>query len=717
VARRAHKIQLTTMESAMQGPGSGDIEKAVTLFRSGNAAAAAQACKAILHRDGRNVAALYLLALTAMQQHDIAEAERIFAKVTKLEPNSAEIWANRGNNLIAMGKRDRALKALDRALAIEPAFFEALYNRAKLLGDAGHLEEALATYDRCLEIMPQFADALNNRGTILEQLGRHDEALAAFDRCLAITPNAPDTLNNRGNLLAKLERNDEALASYDKCITLAPTFTQAWLNVGMLLIKVKRYEEAAKVLGRTLELDPSAEYAIGNLIYARQQICHWDNLPALTSRLLDCLQKGEPAATPFILIAATDSCRLQLQCARDYVARGYPLAERVRWRGECYAHARIRIAYLSADFRDHAVAYLIAGLFEHHDRTKFETIAISFSPGDAGEMQARIRNAFEKFIDVRNKNDREVANLLRELEVDIAVDLMGFTQYFRLGILALRAAPIQVNYLGYPGTMGADYFDYIIADRYVVPSNLRSGYSEHIVYLPDTFQANDAKRPLPAHTPSRAQFGLPERGFVFCSFNSPAKITPALFDIWMRLLRQVENSVLWILADSAALERNLRREAQARGIAPNRLVFAVRVGYGDYLARYRLADLFLDTLPFNGGTTVSDALRTGLPVVTCSGEAFAARMAGSLLNAIGLPELITQTLSDYERLALKLATDASMLADIRAKLSRNQATYPLFDTDRFRRHIEAAFTTMHERHRRGEPPASFSVTGTSHHER
>ena len=693
----------------MQGPGSGDIEKAVTLFQGGNAAAAAQACKAILHRDGRNVAALYLLALTAMQQRNIAEAERIFAKVTKLKPNSAEIWANRGNNLIAMGMRDRALKALDRALAIEPALFEALYNRAKLLGDAGHLEEALASYDRSLEIMPQFADALNNRGTVLMQLGRYDEALAAFDRCLAITPNAADTLNNRGNLLAKLERNDEALASYDKCITLAPAFAQAWLNVGTLLIKVKRYEEAAKVLGRALELDPHAEYAIGYLVHARQQVCNWDNLPALTSKLLDCVQKGEPAATPFILIATTDSSRLQLQCARAYIAKGHP-ADRMLWREERYAHERIRIAYLSADFRDHAVAHLIAGLFEHHDRMKFETVAISFSPNDADEMRGRVRNAFEKFVDVRNKNDREVAQLLRELEVDIAVDLMGFTQYSRLGILALRPAPIQVNYLGYPGTMGADYFDYIIADRYVVPSHLQPSYSENVVYLPDTFQANDAKRPVPVHTPGRAEIGLPERGFVFCSFNSPAKVMPALFDIWLRLLRQVENSVLWILADSAASERNLRREAQARGIAPDRLIFAARVKYGDYLARYRLADLFLDTLPFNGGTTVSDALWAGLPVVTCSGEAFAARMAGSLLNAIGLPELITQTLSDYEGLALKLATDAGMLAAIRAKLSRNRATYPLFDTDRFRRHIEAAFTTMHERHRRGEPPADISVS-------
>src|SRR5215831_4587695 len=665
-----------TKGTAMQGAGSRDIEKAQALYGSGNMAAAAQACKVILRRNGRDVPALYLLALTAVQQRDCARAERVFAKLTKIEPNSAEIWANRGANLYALNLFDRALEAFDRALTIEPAFFEVLYNRGKLLNDVGRLEEALAFYDKCLELMPGFVEALNNRG----------------------------------NLLAKLERNDEALASYQKCIAVAPTFATVWKNAGIILSKMRRYEEAAKALGRALELDPNAEDAIGYLVHARQQLSEWGDLPALTSRLLDCVQKGTGAVIPFVLIAAADSCRLQLQCARDYIAKEYPPADRMLWRGKRDTHARIRIAYLSADFRGHAVAYLTAGLFEHHDRTKFETIAISFSLGDPGEMQARIRNAFEKFTDVRNKNDREVANLIRELEVDIAVDLMGFTHYHRLGVLALRPAPIQLNYLGYPGTMGAPYIDYIIADRYVVPSHLRSGYSEHIVYLPDTFQANDTKRPLPTRAPSRLEVGLPERGFVFCSFNNPAKITPAVFDVWMRLLLQVENSVLWLLADSAASERNLRREAQARGIAPDRLIFAPRVGYDDYLARYRLADLFLDTLPFNGGTTASDALWAGVPVVTCSGEAFAARMAGSLLNAIGLPELITQTLSDYERLALKLATDAGMLTDIRAKLSRNRATYPLFDTDRFRRHIEAAFTTMHERHRRGEPPADISVS-------
>ena len=691
--------------------GSGDIEKAVALFRSGNAAAAAQVCKTVLRRDGRNIAALYLLALTAMQQRDCVEAERVFAKLTKLNPNAAEIWANRGNNLIAMNMFDRAREAFDRALAIEPMFLEVLYNRGKLLGDAGQLEDALASYDKCLEIMPQFADALNNRGVILAQLGRHDEALAAFDKCLAITPNAPDTLNNRGNLLVNLERHDEALASYDKCITIAPVFAEAWNNVGMLLIKTKRYEDAAKVLGRALELDPYAEYATGNLIFTRQQLCDWDDLPALKSKLVDCVQKGKRAATPFVMIATTDSSRLQFQCTQAYVAKAFPPADRMMWRGDCYAHERIRIAYLSADFRDHPVAHLIAGVFERHDRTKFEIVAISFAADNSDVMQRRIKGACERYVEVSKLSDREVAHLLRDMEVDIAVDLMGFTQDARPGILAFRPAPIQVNYLGFAGTMGAGYIDYIIADQQALPPQSASFYAEKVVYLPDTFMATDGTRKV-ADTPlTRAEAGLPVDGFVFCGFNQHFKIMPEVFDVWMRLLRRVEGSVLWLATPRNSTMNNLRREAERCGVAAERLVFAQRLAqHEDHLARHRLADLFLDTLPYNAHTTACEALWMGLPVVTCLGSTFAGRVAASLLHAVGLPELVTTSHVEYEALAFKLATEPASLDAVRSKLSAHRSTHALFDTDRFRRHIESAFTTMHERHRRGEPPDGFLVS-------
>jgi predicted O-linked N-acetylglucosamine transferase (SPINDLY family) len=351
----------------------------------------------------------------------------------------------------------------------------------------------------------------------------------------------------------------------------------------------------------------------------------------------------------------------------------------------------------------------MAGVLEAHDRTRFDVAAVAYGPESNDEMTARLRSAPVHFIDVRSKSDREAALLLRELEIDIAVDLQGFTLHCRPGILSHRAAPVQINYLGYPGTLGAEHMDYIIADRHVVPEDQRHYYSEHVVYLPDTFQANDSKRRIAEHTPSRAEAGLPEDGFVFCSFNNSYKISPAVFDVWMRLLKAVMGSVLWLVADNALVGRNLRREAVKRGIEPHRLIFAPRIEYAEHLARLQLADLFLDTLPFNAGTTASDALWSGLPVLTCTGEAFASRMAGSLLNAIGLPELITHNLKDYEALALKLAANRGLLADIKARLARNRTICPLFDTDRFRRHMESAYITMWERYQSGAPLARISV--------
>jgi predicted O-linked N-acetylglucosamine transferase (SPINDLY family) len=356
---------------------------------------------------------------------------------------------------------------------------------------------------------------------------------------------------------------------------------------------------------------------------------------------------------------------------------------------------------------------LIAGLFEAHDRTRFDITAISIGPDSNDEMRARLRSAFDRFVDVRYKSDQEVALLLRELEIDIAVDLQGFTQHCRPGILSHRAAPVQVNYLGYPGTMGADYIDYIIGDRCVIPPEHHPGYAEKVVYLPDCYQVNDSKRRIAARTPTRAELGLPEKGFVYCCFNNNHKISPRVFDVWMRLLNKVQGSVLWLLEDNKTVARNLRQEAERRSIASGRVIFAPRVKMEEHLARQRLADLFLDTLPYNAHVTASDALWVGLPVVTHIGGAFAGRVAASLLNAVGLPELLTSSWEDYEALALKLATSPAMLADIRAKLALNRTTHPLFDTGRFRRHIESAYVTMWERYQRGEPPVSFAVPGLS----
>jgi len=421
------------------------------------------------------------------------------------------------------------------------------------------------------------------------------------------------------------------------------------------------------------------------------------------------LRAGKRVLTPIQATAIVPSVSDQLICSRIWAADQSPPAAEPLWRGENYRHERIRLAYLSADFHSHATAALMAGVFEAHDRQRFETIAVSYGPDDGSFMRARLTSAFDRFLDVRNKSDLEIGRMLRAHEVDIAIDLKGYTQDSRSGILALRAAPVQVHYLGFPGTMGAPYVDYILADRTVIPAEHVSQYSERIVTLPDSYQCNDRARPIAPVTPSRADAGLPETGFVFCSFNNSFKIGPQLFDLWMRLLKQVDASVLWLLQDNPAAARNLKREAERRGVAADRLVFAPRDNLDRHLARQRLADLFLDTLPYGAHTTASDALWAGVPVLTCAGDTFAGRVAASLLHAAGLPEMITYTLDDYEELALKLVRDAGTLSAITRKLRDNRETSPLFDTVRITRHLEAAYTHMWERSQRGESPEHFAV--------
>jgi len=412
---------------------------------------------------------------------------------------------------------------------------------------------------------------------------------------------------------------------------------------------------------------------------------------------------------PLAFLAISGVPKEQLQCARVLVRDSYPADRTPLWRGERYHHDKIRIGYLSADFRNHAVARLIAGVFEHHDRTRFETTALSLGSERESSMRKRLEGAFDRVLDVDRASEFDIARQVRELEIDIAIDLMGYTRGGRPGILALRPAPLQVNYLGYPGTLGADYIDYLIADSVVIPDEQRAFYTEKIAYLPDSYQCNDSQRRIADAVPSRKEAGLPETSFVFCCFNYNYKIMPEIFDIWMRLLSSVEGSVLWLLEDHPAATSNLRQEAEACGIASSRLVFAKRAPLDQHLARLKHADLLLDTLPYGAHTTASDALWVGVPVLTCLGTSFAGRVAASLLSSVGMPELITHSLQDYEKCARDLALNRSVVLALREKLSKNRMSGPLFDTTRITRNLETAYSMMWERQQRGEPPVTFSV--------
>jgi predicted O-linked N-acetylglucosamine transferase (SPINDLY family) len=584
---------------------------------------------------------------------------------------------------------------------------------AAALHRQGRLAEADALYQDILRSDPSHFDALHLRGVIALQTRRWEDGVALVRDAIALNGNVPEAHDNLGNGLRELRRFDEALASFDRAIALRPGDARLHRNRGSTLQSLDRHEEALASFAKAFALQPDLEFLPGMLTHTKMTLCDWSDIQRDLAALEDRIEHGERAALPFPVIVLSDSPRLQRKAAELYVRARCPantaLPEIARWPG----HDKLRIGYFSADLQNHATAYLMAELFEQHDASSFEITAFSFGSDTGDAMRQRLRAGFHRFIDVRHRTDQEVAVLARELEIDIAVDLKGFTKDFRTGIFACRAAPIQVNYLGYPGTMGADYIDYIVADPILIPESDQRHYAEKIVWLPDSYQVNDTRRRIADATPTRAEAGLPLDGFVFCCFNQSLKITPEVFDGWMRILRRVAGSVLWLLHDNDAAVANLRRAATHRGVDADRLVFAPRQPLPDHLARHRLADLFLDTVPCNAHTTASDALWAGLPVLTRMGATFAGRVAASVVNAVGLAELITTTQDAYEAKAIALATDPDALTAVRQTLARNRLTAPLFDTARFTTHLEAAYRAMVARYQAGLPPAPIRVPETA----
>jgi protein O-GlcNAc transferase len=636
------------------------------------------------------------------------EALASYDRALELKPDHAEVFYNRAGALQALRRLEDALAACDKALALKPGFAEAMSSRGNALQALERYDEAIASYGKALALKPDYAETFYNCANALQKLKRFDEALVSYDKALALEPDYAEAFSNRGSALRGLNRFDEALASYERALELKPDFPEAFYDRGAALQDLNRLDEALICYEKALALQPSFAPAFSGLMWCVNNLCYWDRR-ALADDMLAHVVERRSIVVPFTLLGSSGDPSLHLQCAKNFAAGTFRSLPRPCWTGETWRHDKVRIAYLSADFRQHATAHLMAELFERHDRSRFEIIAVSFGARDESEMRRRLVAAFDRFVDVSGKSDAEAAMVLHNLRADIAIDLKGHTHDARPGILAYRPAPIQASYLGYPGTMGVPFIDYIIADKIVAPFEHQAFYTEKIVHLPDCYQVNDTKRTVAERTPTRPETGLPEKGFVFCCFNQNWKITPGVFGVWMRLLHAIDGSVLWLLHHNETAELNLRNEAQARRIDPARLVFAPRLPSEDHLARHRLADLFLDTLPYNAHTTASDALWVGLPVVTQLGEAFAGRVAASLLNAIGLQGLVTRDIADYEALALQLAKDPILLEDYRNRLNANRLTHPLFDTDRFRRHIETAYLQMWESWQCGEEPRSFGV--------
>jgi protein O-GlcNAc transferase len=688
---------MQTLRQAMAAHQAGELAEAESLYRS------------VLSFDALQFPVLLMLGTLCAQRMNYSEAERLLRDAIRLNPNDAGAQFNYGNVLLGLQRFDDAFAAFGKALALNPALAEAQLNRGSILMSRRRFEEAIVCFDAAIRVNRNYAEAFCNRAHALEEMKRFDEALASCDEALALNPQNAEFHANRANTLHRLKRFNEALGSLSTAQSLQPANAGFYYNLGNILFELKRFTEAFKAYDEAFRLAPGYDYIEGDRFFSKIMICDWANLVAEKEQLESGVAADRPVSRPFVFLATNSSQLLQTRCANLFSDREFPAMPPL-WTGQRYRHDRIRVAYVSADFRDHPVSHMLAGVFECHDRARFETMAVSFGAADSSPMRQRLEKAFDRFVDVRARSDADVARMMWEGEVDIAVDLMGPTLDARPGILSYRPAPIQAVYLGYAGSSGAAYIDYLLADRIIIPEAEQSLFREKIIYLPDTFMGTDSKRVISAHIPSRTEEGLPVSGFVFCAFSNSYKISPQIFNIWMELLRDIGGSVLWLSGANNAARNNLRNEAEARGVNRERLVFARRVTLNqDHLARLRLADLFLDTLPLGAHSTACDALWAGTPVLTCTGATFAGRVATSLLSALGVAELVTDSMSTYKECALRLARDPQALETIKAKLAAHRTSFPLFDTERFTRHIEAAYTAIWERHRRGELPALLVV--------
>jgi predicted O-linked N-acetylglucosamine transferase (SPINDLY family) len=649
---------------------------------------------------------------TALQDlRRLDEALEGYDKALAIRPDFATALFSRGTCLLTMHRQQEALASFDKALTVQPAYFDALYQRANLLRDMERLDEALEDFGKALALAPRAPNVLHGRGSVLRGLRRLPEALESYDQALLADSRRAETHLDRGNVLRDMGKPAEALETYDRAIALDPESAVAHFNRAGLLLDLGRLKEAILAYQRTLEIEPDFPYARGELFNAQLHAGDWADFKE-RARVIDAgVRAGKKVALPFTYQTISDTPADLQACSSIYAKTLYPGVDGVSYMPRKRTE-KIRIGYVCGEFREHATGYLMAGLFERHDRDKFEIFAFDNGWNDNSPIRKRLESAFGGFITVAALSDHDSVRAIVAREIDILVDLNGYCGLGRTGVFARRPAPVQVNYLGFQGTLGTDHMDYILADRFIIPEEERQLYNERVVYLPGSYWVNDEYQSLDMTGMDRADHGLPGDAFVFCNFNQSYKISPPVFALWMRILMACPDSVLWLLETNSTFAEKIRNEAAAHGIAPDRLIFAEPIARDAHLARIGLADLFLDTLPYNAHTTAADALRAGVPLLTCRGTSFAGRVATSLLHAVGLPELVTENLEEYRALALRLAHDPSLLRALRDKLSHNRSHAALFDTDRFRRHLEAAYATMMEINRSGEKPRSFAVAET-----
>jgi predicted O-linked N-acetylglucosamine transferase (SPINDLY family) len=681
---------------------------ALESFKRGDHADAEQRLKAAAKAQPRHPGVLNLLGALLASQERYQEAEPVLRAATKIQPVSAATLYNYGLALQNLNRRQDALAAFDKALTKDPRSADAWFGRGSVLLESGKLQEAIACFDRTLAIDPNFALAFSNKGAALLALRRYSEAMLNLNECLRIEPSLATAHLNKARALHSLRQFGLAFASVETATTLAPNVALGWAVRSNICQELRRTDEAVECLRKALSLDPSNRDWRDSLIERKLWICDWSNYQNDFDALREEIRSSR-AVSPSLCVSLPFSAAEQFAAAQARVKASPSRLRSVSRDRPTSRQGRIRVAYLSAELRAHPTATLFVGALQRHDRSRFEIVVLNDAARDDSPLQKRIIDAVESFVDVYEFDDDRLIDFIRKQEIDILVNLDFANDSIRTEVFDARAAPLQVNYLGFPGTAAAPNCDYFIADPIVIPRDSRQWFAEKIVYLPDCYQPNDSKREIATQPVSRREAGLPDDAFVFCCFNNNLKLNPDTLDEWARILSATPGSVLWLLKDSAATIGNLKREAEARGVDPSRLVLAKRITGPEHLARHRLADLFLDSWPYGAHTTASDALWAGLPVLTYAGETFASRVAASLLTAVGLPELIAASREAYVATAINLAADPDRLTALKERLERNRATAPLFATELYMRRFEAAFEAMHARCGAGLPPDDIHV--------
>jgi predicted O-linked N-acetylglucosamine transferase (SPINDLY family) len=664
--------------------------------------------KKIIGINNRSIDLWVNLGLLYLEKNQPMQAISFFENCIELDPQNIVAWKLIAQTYDENKWPNKAISCFKKILQISHNDLDALIGIGAILNDLKEFDEAIRYHQLAIEAYPGSSSAYINNGVAFHGIKKFGEALHNYAQAIDLNPFDPEIFLNMGVTLQELKRYDEAISHYDKALSLKPDYAEGWSNKGNALNSLKRHSQSAKCYLKALEFKVDDSYLLGQAHHQMMLECDWTNYEKNINEIFHLVDERRKGAEPFGFQGIADTEELLKKCAEVYSNDKFPaldhLSEFIQ-----YKHHKIRIGYLCGEFREQATSILMTRVWELHDKSNFEIFAFDNGWDDGSDYRQRIEKAFTKIFDISDTSDLEVAKLIQANEIDILVNMNGFFGAERQLVFSYKPAPIQVNYLGFPGTIGIDYIDYIIADKVVIPEGSRKHYIEKLAYLPNSYQANDDKRKISDSKFSRVQLGIPEDAFVFACFNNNYKITPAIFDSWMRILSHTPGSVLWLLADNPKAMDNLIREAAARGIDCLRLIFANRLPISEHLARHGLADLFLDTLPYNAHTTCSDALWAGLPVLTLMGHTFPGRVAASLLSAVGLSELIANTQEEYVSLAIELATNRKKLDGIRERLAKNRLTAPLFNSTLFAKNLETVYIKMYERHLEGLLPECINI--------